>query len=457
MESIVSNNITISEPSTELLEYCKKNLIFSNPTYSKQKRLGFKCWNIPKNIVLYSVDNSKLILPYGTQDDIESLLKVGDIKYDFKLQQEVDYKTSIPLRDYQSKAIDELVKKQRGILKAHAGSGKTQIGIALIVALKKKTLWITHTHDLLNQSMQRARQYIDDSLIGTITEGKVNIGSGVTFSTIQTLSNINLLLYQNTFDLIIVDECHRVSGSDTQITQFSKVLNVLNAKHKYGLSATMHRNDGLIKTTYALLGNIAYEINDSDVEKYLQQASIYVRDTKIKGSRDMLNTDGTLNYSKLITYLTENKPRNTFIINDLTFGMLDSNLILSSRTNHLKTLINELPKYLKDLSVYIDGKTKKEIREKSLDDIRNGTKKYLFATYKLAKEGLDIPILNKLYLTTPEKDYAIIIQAIGRIQRKHENKNKSIVFDYIDNIIFCQKAFKARCRIYKKNNIDFNK
>lgn len=38
------------------------------------------------------------------------------------------------------------------------------------------------------------------------------------------------------------------------MTQFFKVFNSLSARHKYGLPATVHRADGMIATTYALLG-----------------------------------------------------------------------------------------------------------------------------------------------------------------------------------------------------------
>lgn len=58
--------------------------------------------------------------------------------------------------------------------------------------MRLKTLWLTHTKDLLTQSKNRAAQYIDKSLLGTITEGKVNIGETMTFATIQTMCKVDL-------------------------------------------------------------------------------------------------------------------------------------------------------------------------------------------------------------------------------------------------------------------------
>ena len=102
----------------------------------------------------------------------------------------------------------------------------------------------------------------------------------------------------------------------------------------------------------------------------------------------------------------------------------------------------------------IDGKmTTKKLkaeREQALEDMRSGKKHYLFATYALAKEGLDIPRLDRLYLTTPQKDYAVIVQSVGRIARTFDGKEQPIAYDYVDYIRSLQKSFKKRCTSYRK-------
>ena len=164
--------------------------------------------------------------------------------------QMVWYGCDVSLYNYQREAVSKMLEAQYGILQAPAGCGKTQMGIAMAVTLGRKTLWLTHTKDLLSQSKARAEQYMSPDLTGTITEGRVQIGRGITFATVQTMCNLNLALYRDTWDCIIVDECHRVAGSPTAVTQFSKVLNALAARHKYGLSATVHRADGMIAATF---------------------------------------------------------------------------------------------------------------------------------------------------------------------------------------------------------------
>lgn len=131
------------------------------------------------------------------------------------------------------------------------------------------------------------------------------------------------------------------------------------------------------------------------------------------------------------------------------------NLILSDRINHLETILALLPCELQQQAVLITGKSKPKEREQAMEDLRSGKKRYLFATYRLAKEGLDIPRLNRLYLITPQKDYAIIVQAVGRIARHFDGKSEPVVYDYVDDITFCINQYKKRCTSYRKIHCKF--
>ena len=335
----------------------------------------------------------------------------------------------------------------------------TQMGIALATRLGKKTLWLCHTLDLIRQSKERAEQYIDKSLLGTIVSGKVNIGKGITFATVQTMSKLDLQAYKNEWDCIITDEVHRVTGSPTAVTQYMKVLNNLSARHKYGLSATVHRSDGMIEATFALVGEVAYRVPDEEVADKIMQVGILPVGTGIEMSREALNTDGTLNYTKLVSYLTKNDDRQQTIVEALLENEGHSCLILSDRLEHLEDLIGRLPTVTQMDTVMISGKMTskkgKADRERAIEDMRTGKKKYLFATYSLCKEGLDIPRLDRLFLTTPQKDYAVITQSIGRIARTFEGKESPVAYDFVDNIGYLIKSYKKRCSTYKKNRCYF--
>lgn len=459
MQVTISNNIKIQNPTTKIIAWCKENLTIDNPDYAKKVRMGFWTGNTPKKLYLYEAHGDNLILPYGTLKEITLMLNGSDVKTEFIDPISINYGEPIPLYHYQEKAVKMAKQGLYGILQSKAGSGKTQMGIALIKEYGRRALWMCHTLDLVKQSRDRALRYMDKDLIGVISEGRVHIGTGVTFATVQTLSKLDLSQYKDMWDVIIVDECHRVAGSPTQLSMFSKVLNSLSARHKYGLSATVHRADGMIRATKALIGDIVYTVPDEAIADKVMQVGIKPVGTGIGISRECLNTDGTLNYTKLINYLCENTERNGLIRDFIVAESDKSCLILSDRLAHLETLLNLLPPKLKDKAVMISGKmtTKKgkAEREKAIEDMRTGTKKYLFATYSLAKEGLDIPRLERLFLATNQKDFAVITQSIGRVARTYDGKADPIVYDFVDNIGYLVKSYKKRCTTYKKNNCYF--
>lgn len=454
----IGSRLKIFDPSPELIKWCKENLEMTNPEYQSKARMHLWLGNTPRTLYLYEWNGDSLILPFGCLRAVLPLLE-GDIKKQFKEPKKVDYGNKVPLYDYQEKAVKVVLSSLYGIMQSPAGSGKTQMGIAIACALGVKTLWLTHTRDLLTQSKKRAELYVNPGLVGTITEGKVNIGKAMTFATIQTMCKLDLDQYRDEWDCVIVDECHRVSGTPTAVTQFSKVLNTLCARHKYGLSATVHRSDGMIKATYAMLGEVVYTVPDEAVRSRVMTVSILPRNTEVRLRPVFLNSDGTLNYCKMISYLTECEDRNQMILSDLVENREHFNLILSERVDHLKNLYEQLPGDLQKQAAVIDGKMtskkQKAMREQAIEDIRTGEKRYLFATYSLAKEGLDIPRLDRLYLTTPQKDYAVIVQSVGRIARAFEGKEQPIAYDYVDCIRSLQKSYKQRCTSYRKCGCKF--
>lgn len=457
----VSNTLVVENPTPEMKQWCKKNLTLANPEYAKKARMNLWLGDTPKTFNLYEQNGSAIILPFGTLKCLPDDIKEHAVFVpSFGTTQTVNYgDVEIPLYEYQKAAVDFMAKEQYGILQSPAGSGKTQMGIALVKRFGKRALWLTHTLDLLQQSKNRAEQYLDKSVIGTITEGKINIGSGITFATVQTMCKLDLPRYKNTWDVIIVDECHRCAGTPTAMTQFYKVLNNLAARHKFGLSATVHRSDGMIEATYALLGRVVYTVPEEAVGDKIMKVGIIPVATGVELSRDCLNTDGTLNYMKMVTYLTENLRREEVIVNTIKLNEGKSCLILSDRLSHLEHLMNWLPAHMRRDAVMVSGKmtTKKgkAEREKAIEDMRSGRKKYLFATYSLAKEGLDIPRLERLFLTTPQKDYAVVTQSIGRIARVFEGKSDPIAYDFVDNISYLVKSYKKRCTTYRKNGCYF--
>lgn len=330
-------------------------------------------------------------------------------------------------------------------------SGKTQTALQLISELRLKTLWVTHTYDLLNQSYDRAKDNLEDVGLGKIAAGKIDIGTHITFATVQTLCKLDLSEFKNEWDCIVVDEGHRVCGTPAQLGMFYKVINALSCRYKYALTATPFRNiKGTEKALFSLIGPIICEISKEVVAEKTIKAKVIPVYTDFKIPRDAQKSDGTIDYSKLTTFLSENEERNDIILDILKECKDNYTLLLGDRLTQLQYLQEKI-----GYGVKIDGtmttKKKKQQREQYIQDMRDGKENLLFATYGLAKEGLDIPRLDRLILASPHRDKATIIQSVGRIERKFEGKKNPIVYDIVDNTQFHQNMFKSRKTIYKKN------
>lgn len=329
----------------------------------------------------------------------------------------------------------------------------TQMMLELICRLGYKALWINNKKDLMQQALDRAKSNIVNCEFGTITEGKVNIGD-ITFSTIQTLSKIDLDALRDEFGVIVCDELQTFYSSPSKLTQTQKALSRLSARYKYGCTACLHRSDKLEKTALDLVGDVIYEVPESEIADKIIRASIQPVHTNFV-PRECLGADGVVSsFSELINELCFDEERNNLIIEDIINNKDKHCIVLSDRLEQLR--------YLKDklgFGLMIDGsmvsKKGKEQRREAIEKMRTGEEHVLFASYSLAKEGLDIPILDRLFLASPKRDKSVIIQSVGRIERIYEGKSDPIVYDYVDdcdiNFSMLEKMFNGRKTIYRKN------
>jgi len=455
----VGSTIRVVEPSEQLVQWCKDHLTLPNPDFYKKERMGLWTGKTPETISLWRMGRAEpshlpiLEMPFGVFLEVRHLLENVDIV--FGVRERVNYGNPIPLYDYQKQAVDEVVRKRYGILQAPAGCGKTQMGLAVIQKHGYKALWLTHTKDLLNQSKERAERYMDKSLMGTITEGKVDIGKGITFATVQTMSKMDLREYRNEWGVIVVDEVHRVCASPSGMAMFQKVLNSLAAGLKVGLSASVHRSDGLIRATFALIGRVIYTVPDEAVKALVEPVSVETVQTEAEFPEEAMKEDGSIMWAKLINGLCADDGRCACIADKIIENRDYSCLILSDRLSHLETLMGMLPEDMRKDAVMISGKMTskkgKAEREAAIEQMRTGEKKYLFSSFNLSREGLDIPRLERLFLATPQKDEAVIIQSIGRIARRFEGKAKPVAIDFVDsNIGIMVGMYKKRLQHYKK-------
>ena len=456
MKCIVGNDIDVSDPSARVCKWAEENLTIDNPEYIKKTRMGKWVGKTPKKIYLYERRFGHLILPFGCLRNLYGAFRSEmDFEADFKPVQKRLYNSGIKLYDYQENAVQEALKRKNGIIVMPCGSGKTQTALELVSRIGGKCLWLTHTQDLLNQSMNRAKACYDIPLsnYGSITEGKVNVGM-ITFATVQTMCRIDLNKYKYEFDVIVVDECHKCVGSPTNVMMFYKVLSSLSCRYKFGLTATPKRADGLEKCMFALLGDIIIEVPKEVVEQTTCPVEVQFVETGYMPNLDVvLAGDGTINYASLVDDLTHNEMRFEAVLRLVErVSQEGATLVLGNRVEFLERLKTAYKGKCVCLSSMGNSKRAKEERKDALAKLNNGELNCIFATYQLAKEGLDVPNLRYVVFATPEKDETTVTQAAGRVGRKAEMKQKGTVIDFVDSFGMYKGWAKKRRNIYKKLN-----
>ena len=476
MKVIVSNIIQIENPSENIIKWAKTNLTFKNPEYSQKVKLGLWTGGTPKYLTLYNIVDNNLYLPVGCYEDLVNTfgMKEPALNYDLRSEVNVNIDTSMKLRDYQVPAITPFVSRfhshTNGLIIMPCGLGKTNVALYIAYKLHQKTLFITHTLDLVNQAHTRCLSNLHCKT-SLITEGKVDLSGDIVFATVQTLVKNLDKISPDTFGLLVVDEIHRMTANTTSVGMFRECVEYFSATYKVGLTATLHRSDGLESCIPKIIGNVLYEIKDEDKDYvgYLDGREVIRFDKSefqvpakvnfIKTNFSLSTTDHygivhykdvfdksgmTISFAKLMNEICSDEDRNKLII-DCVNNSKGSSLILSDRVSQLEYLQKYIPN-----SVVITGTTKKSVRQQALKDVEEGRVRCLIASYKIAKEGLDLPILENLFLASPIKDDAIVVQSIGRIQRICGDKSIANVYDFVDSeVSTLQRFYYKRKNIYK--------
>ena len=449
----VGNKIYVYNPRQDLLKWCEKNLIISNPEYIKKERMGLWTGSTPRHFYLYEIAGGIVILPFGC---FKTLYKMygGECAFNsiIRSSERISYYSHIKPYEYQEEAIQKAVRARNGILVMPCGAGKTNCGLEIVSRLGVPTLWLTHTQDLLNQSMNRAKSVLDipQSTYGTITGGKVNIGTGITFATVQTMCKLDLSQYADMWGCVIVDECHKAVGTPTKAMQFYKVLSWLSCRYKYGLTATPKRADGLEKTMFALIGDIIHEVSRVEVSETTCPVKVKTIETGYMPDLNIaLCGDGTINYAGLVDDLTNDQQRFNCVSNSIN-ELNGATLVLGNRVKYLENLNKAYEGKSVCLSSMGNSKAAKAARKEVLRKLNEGELDCVFATYALAREGLDVPNLRYVVFSTPEKDSTTVEQSTGRVGRKADGKSYGTVIDFVDDFGMYKGWWKKRLSVYKK-------
>ena len=224
----------------------------------------------------------------------------------------IELESEIELLDHQEVALQKVRGKDFGVIVSPPGSGKTIIGLEIIIEKQQPALIIVHRKQLFDQWIDRIQNFlkIPKKEIGQIGNQKYNIGKSITIAMIQSLARIDdFSQLSNSFGTIIIDECHHIPAKS-----FREAIINFNAFYLYGLTATPKRKSNDEKLIFVYIGNILHHVNQNEyLTKSNIQTEINIIETNLYAPFDY-KVDHYETISRILVHDTQ---RNSLITKDI--------------------------------------------------------------------------------------------------------------------------------------------
>ena len=444
---------------------------FSNKQYFQNQAMDMPNYDESRFIYLGSDEGKYIVLPRGLREEI--LKKFDNAGISYKIEdkrtkgQELNISFRGELRESQIPAVETMLENETGILHAATAFGKTVVCCDMIARRGISTLILVDRADLMNQWIKRLEEFLDideelpeyqtktgrtrkrKSLIGNLQ------GAHDTLTGIVDVAMIRSLKKKDGFHpklkeyaQVYFDECHH-AASDSAI----EVLQEINAKYVYGVTATPKRGDGKEKINEFLLGPIRYRFTAKDrAEEQTINHLVYPRFTRTVKPHHLSKTPYGNDAYELIR---NNDVRDEQIIRDVADCVQAGRtpVVLTKYVDHAKKLSERLKTYADRLILLTgaNGTKARRAQVEELNKVDNSDSLILVGTGSLLGEGFDFPRLDTLFMATPVSGENVVEQYVGRLNRDYDGKENVIVYDYVDSHIpKFDKMYSARMKAYKK-------
>lgn len=199
-------------------------------------------------------------------------------EYDFKNDAvnpdlNIDLKPTTVLRPYQEKSLRKMFGNGRarsGVIVLPCGAGKTLVGVTAACTVRKRCLVLCTSGVAVEQWKSQFKMWstIDDRTICRFTSDAKDkpVNCNIAISTYSMVSftgkrsweagEVMNFMQTQEWGLMILDEVHTIPAK-----QFRRVLTVVQAHCKLGLTATLVREDDKIQDLNFLIGPKLYEAN----------------------------------------------------------------------------------------------------------------------------------------------------------------------------------------------------
>jgi DNA repair protein RadD len=338
------------------------------------------------------------------------------------------------LRYYQLPMVDQVrlhysQGKRRVCLVMPTGSGKTATAAYIIqqaASKGKRVLFLAHRRELIKQAYATLRRF--DILPGVIASKITPTPqSPIQVASAQTLiKRIQKHPEQYpSFDLIVVDECHRLACNTHQ-----SIISHYPSAFVLGLTATPVRLDG--KGLAEHFDELVQGIQILDLVEAEPPSLVPPRYFSVPSNIDLSDvktTAGDWNKHDLIQAVQRSQINGDLVDHWKRHANGLQTIVFAVSVDESKKITQA---YL-DAGInaaHLDGDTPDEVRTAAVEAYSRG-EILVLCNVDLFVEGFDVPNISCVQLARPTKSTTIYYQAIGRALRPAPGKFEAIILDHV--------------------------
>jgi superfamily II DNA or RNA helicase len=334
----------------------------------------------------------------------------------------------IDLFEHQQEALVNLEAIRRDgnqiALLSHAvGTGKTTTAVEDARRAGRRTLFLAHTHELVDQALGRFGDLWPEATRARLGDGQDEIAQ-VVVGTVQSMQGQISRFPADHFGYIVIDEAHHATARTYQT-----VLRYFDPEFLLGLTGTPDRADGL--NALEVFRQAAHRM---DLETAVREGVLCdVRCFRVETNVDLrsLRFNGTVYRQKDLEQRVTIPERNALIVDTYCRNVKGRRAVTFCVSVAHAEEVARLFRKAGVAAQAVSGNMDREERARILDAYRSGKIRVLCACDVL-NEGWDAPETEVLLMARPTLSKVVYQQQLGRGMRKHPGKEYLILFDFVD-------------------------
>ncbi|SFR54501.1 DNA repair protein RadD [Marinobacter daqiaonensis] len=358
------------------------------------------------------------------------------------------------LRPYQQEAVDATLRHFRqsdesAVIVLPTGAGKSLVIAELARLARRRILVLTHVKELVEQNHAKYQSY-------GLTAGVFSAGlkrrenrHQVTFASVQSVS-ANLDHFRHEYSLVIIDECHRVSGDET--SQYQRIIELLRQQNDslkvLGLTATPYRlaMGWIYRYHYRGFVRGSSEEQDKPFRHCIYELPLsYMINRGYLTKPELVNAAVTqYDFSALsqdrfgeyaereVNQLLSKHRRVTRAIIEQVMELAVERkgvMIFAATVDHAREIAGYLPDHETAL---VTGATDLNERALLVQRFKLRQLKYL-VNVSVLTTGFDAPHVDFIAILRPTQSVSLYQQIVGRGLRLDDDKQDCLVVDYAGN------------------------